>query len=120
MYVNCEGTLQFTNQYILYLNVSNGFINISSFYKYSHTSFLTLCVLKCLLQKVQFSSVTQCCPTIYDPIDCSMPGFPIHHQLPELAQAYVQRVSDAIQPSHPLLSSSPTAYNLSQHQVLFQ
>ena len=52
-------------------------------------------------------------------MDCSMPGFPVHHQLPELTQTHVHRVSDAIQPSHPLLSPSPLAFNLSQHQGLF-
>ena len=51
---------------------------------------------------VQFSSVIQSCPTLWDPMDCSMPGFPVHHQLPELTQTHVHRVSDAIQPSHPL------------------
>ena len=50
----------------------------------------------------QFSSVTQSCPTLCNPMDCSMPGFPVHHQLPELAQTHVHRVSDAIQPSHPV------------------
>ena len=53
-------------------------------------------------------------------MDCSTPGFPVHHQLPELAQTHVHLVSDAIQPSHPLLSSSPPALNLAQHQGLFQ
>ena len=53
-------------------------------------------------------------------MDCSMPGFPVYHQLLELTQTYVHRVGDAIQPSHPLLSSSPPAFNLSQHQGLFQ
>ena len=53
-------------------------------------------------------------------MDCSTPGSPVHHQLPELAQTHVRRVSDAIQPSHPLLSPSPPALNLSQHQGLFQ
>ena len=53
-------------------------------------------------------------------MDCSMLGLPVHHQLPELAQTHVHRVSDAIQPSHPLLSPSPPALNLSQHQNLFQ
>ena len=53
-------------------------------------------------------------------MDCSMPGFPVHHQLPELAQTHVHQVSDAIQPSHPLLSPSPSDFNLSQHQALFQ
>ena len=55
-----------------------------------------------------------------DPMDCSTPGFPVHHQLPELAQNHVHRVGDAIQPRHPLLSPSPPAFNLSQHQGLFQ
>ena len=64
----------------------------------------------------QFSSVAQSCLTLCDPMDCSMPGFPVHHQLPELTQTHVHRVGDAIQPSHPLSSPSPT-FNLSQHQV---
>ena len=68
----------------------------------------------------QLSSVTQSCPTLCKPMDYSMPGFPVHHQLPELAQTHVHRVSDAIQPSHPLSSPSPPAFNLSQHQGLFQ
>ena len=62
------------------------------------------------------TSVAQLCPTLCDPIDCSMPGFPVHHQLLELAQTHVHRVSDAIQPSHPLSSPFPPAFNLSQHQ----
>ena len=68
---------------------------------------------------VQFSSVTQSCPTICDPMNHSTPGLPVHHQLPEFTQTHVHRVSDAIQPSHPLLSPSP-APNPSQHQSLFQ
>ena len=68
----------------------------------------------------QFSSVTQSCPTLCDPMECSMPGFPVHHQLPELTQTHIHRVSDAIQPSHPLPSPSPPAFNLSQHEGLFQ
>ena len=67
----------------------------------------------------QFISVAQLCSTLCDPMDCSTPGFPVHHQLPELAQTYVHRVSDVIQPSHPL-SSPPSAFNLSQHQGIFQ
>ena len=62
----------------------------------------------------EFSSDVQSCLTLCDPMDCSTPGFPVHHQLPELAQTHVHRVSDAIQPSHPLLSPSPPAFNLSQ------
>ena len=69
---------------------------------------------------VQFSSVTQFCPTLSDPMDCSMPGFPVQHQLPELTQTPFHWVTDAIQPSHPLLSPSPPAFNLFQHQGLFQ
>ena len=69
---------------------------------------------------VQFSSVAQSCPTLCDPIDSSMPGFPVHHQLLEFSQTHVHRVSDAIQPSHPLSSPSPPAPNPSQHQSLFQ
>ena len=69
---------------------------------------------------VQFSSVTQSCPTLCDPMDCSMPGLPVHHQLLKLTQTHVHWVGDAIQPSHPLSSPSPPAFNLSQHQGLFQ
>ena len=68
----------------------------------------------------QFSSVTQSCPTLCDPMNRSMPGLPVHHPLPEFTQTHVHRVSDAIQPSHPLLSPSPPTFNLSQHQDLFQ
>ena len=64
---------------------------------------------------VQFSSVTQSCPTLCDPMDYSTPGLPAHHQLPEFTQTHVYWVSDAIQPSHPLSSPSPPALNLSQH-----
>ena len=67
-----------------------------------------------------FSSVIQSCLTLCDPMDRSMPGFPVHHQLPELTQIHVHRVGDAIQPSHPLLSPFLPAFNLSQHQHLFQ
>ena len=69
---------------------------------------------------VQFSSVTQSCVTLCDPMDCSMTGFPVHHQLLELAQTHVHQVSDAIQPSHPLSIPSPPTPNPSQHQSLFQ
>ena len=67
-----------------------------------------------------FSSVTQSCLTLCDPMDGSTPGFSVHHQLPELAQTHFHWVSDAIQPSHPLSSPSSPAFNLSQHQGLFQ
>ena len=67
-----------------------------------------------------FSSVTQWCPTLCNPMNHSTPGLPVHHQLPEFTQTHVHRVSDAIQPSHPLSSTSPPAPNPSQHQSLFQ
>ena len=69
---------------------------------------------------IQFSSVAQSCPTLCNPMNRSTPGLPVHHQLPESTQTHVHRVCDAIQPSHPLLSPSPPALNLSQHQGLFQ
>ena len=69
---------------------------------------------------VQFSSVTQSCPTLCDPMNRSTPGLSVHHQLQEFTQTHVHWVSDAIQPSHPLSSPSPPAFNLSQHQGLFQ
>ena len=68
----------------------------------------------------QFSSVTQSCPTLWDPMNRSMPGLPVHHQLLESTQTHVHWVGDAIQPSHPLLSPSPPALNLSHHQGLFK
>ena len=69
---------------------------------------------------IQFSSVAQSCPTLCDPVNCSTPGLPVPHKLPEFTQTHVHRVSDTIQPSHPLLSPSPPAPNPSQHQSLFQ
>ena len=67
-----------------------------------------------------FSSVAQSCPTLCDPKDCSTTGLPVpHHQHPEFIQTHVHQVGDAIQPSHPLSSPFPPAFNLSQHQGLF-
>ena len=68
----------------------------------------------------QIRSVSQLCLTLCNPINCSMQGLPVHHQLPEFTQTHVHQVSDAIQPSHPQLSPSPLAPNPSQHQSLFQ
>ena len=73
-----------------------------------------------LLPCFQFSSVAKPWPTLCDPMDHSMPGLPVHHQLPELAQTHVHRAGDAIQTSHSLSSPSPPAFNLSQHQGLFK
>ena len=69
---------------------------------------------------VQFSSVAQACLTLCYPMNRSMPGLRVHHQLPEFTQTHVHWVGDAIQPSHPLSSPSPPAFNLSQHQSLFK
>ena len=69
---------------------------------------------------LQFSSVTQWCPTLCNPMDCSKSGLPVHHQFPEFTQTHVHWVGNAIQPSHSLSSPSPPAFNLSQHQGLFQ
>ena len=73
-----------------------------------------------LIDIIKISSVAQSCLTLCYPMDCSTPGFPVQHQLLELAQTHVRRVGDAIQPSHPLSSPSLPGFNLSQHQGLFQ
>ena len=80
------------------------------------------CIWICILTRstIQFSSVTQSCLTLCDPMDCNIAGFPVHHQLSELAQTHVHWVGDVIQPSHPMSSPSPPAFNLSQHQGLFK
>ena len=77
-------------------------------------------VFICRCISVQFSSVTQLCPTLCDPMNRSTPGLPVHHQLPEFTQTHVHRVGDAIQPSHPLSCPPPPAPNPSQRQGLFQ
>ena len=85
------------------------------------TSFVFYVCFQCsknLSTSFQFSSVTQSCLTLCDPMDCSMPGFHIHHQLPELAQTHIPQVGGAIQPSCPLLSPSAPALDLSQQQGL--
>ena len=82
---------------------------------YCHLAYLTY-----IKSSVQFTSVTQSYPTLCDPMDCSMPDLPGHHQLPEFTQTRVHWVSEAIQWSHPLSSPSSLAFNLSQHQGLFQ
>ena len=84
-----------------------------------------VCVVWPCLRKLfdkEFSSVqfTQSCPTLCNPMNCSMPGLPVHHQLPEFTQTHAYWGDDAIQPSHPLSSPSPSALNLSHHQVLFK
>ena len=87
---------------------------------YLFWSFSELCKRLSPRLSVQFSSVTQSCPTLCDPMYCSTPGLPVLHQLLEFTQTHVHWVGDAIQPYHPLSSPSPPALNLSQHQGLFQ
>ena len=91
------------------------FFKIFFSYFFFKFTYLFLAVLD-----LQFSSVAQSCPILCDPMNCSTPGLPVHHQLPEPTQTHAHWVSDAIQPSHPLSSPSPPALNLSQHHCLFQ
>ena len=84
------------------------------------TQTLNIDVQKNEAESVQFRSVAQSCLTLCDQMNRSTPGFPVHHQLPKFTQTHVDRVGDAIQPSHPLSSPSPPAPNPSQHQSLFQ
>ena len=72
------------------------------------------------IPSVQFTSVAQSCLTLWDPMDCSTPGFLVQHQLPQFTQTHVHQAGDAIQPSHPLSSPSPPVLNFSQHQGLFK
>ena len=114
----CQASLLITN--------SQSLLKLMSIESVMPSNHLILCHLLLLLpsifpsiSSVQFSSVAQSCPTLWDPMDCSTPGLPVCHQLPEFTQTHVHWVGDAIQPSHPLLSPSP-AFNLSQHQGIFQ
>ena len=86
----------------------------------SDYKFTSLCIwsFEIIILKLSVSSFTQSCRTLCDPMDCSMPGFPVHHQLLKLAQTHVHRVGDAIQPSHLLSPPSPPTFSLSQHQGL--
>ena len=111
-----------------YLNFMASIIHVFIYFNNFYYISLKVCVdyegpsisSKGFLPTVQFSSVAQSCLTLCDPMDCSTPGFPVHHQLLDLTQTYVHWVSDAIQPSHPLSSPSPPTFSLSQHQSLFQ
>ena len=82
--------------------------------------FISIFLAQTLKAINQFISVTQSCPTLWDPMDCRTPGLPVHHQVLELAQSHVHRDSDVVQPSHPLSYPSPPIFNLSQHQGLFK
>ena len=95
------------------------YLSINVVFDFFHQCHNFLCTVL-LSPSVQFSSVTQSCPTLCDPMNHSTPGLPVHHQLLEFTQTHVHWVSDAMQPSHPLSSPSPPAPNTSQHQSLFQ
>jgi len=102
---------------------------VADFIKITADGYCSNEIKRCLLlgrkvmtnrSSIQLSSVAQSCLTLWDPVNCSTWGLPVHHQLPEFTQTHVHRVSDAIQPSHPLSSPSPPTPNPSQHQSLFQ
>ena len=105
--------------YLIYLKHNSRLINRDLHYLlfFCLNTVLNFNISKC---SVQFISFAQSCPTLCNPMNRSRPGLPVHHQLPEFTQTHVHQVSDAIQPSHPLLSPSPPAPNPSQHQSLFQ
>ena len=105
---------------IIYLCVTWGYFCIPNRYLVlPKMSFETFDLCQKILD-IQFSSVAQSCLTLWDTMNRSTPGLPVHHQLPEFTQTHVHWVSDAIQPSHPLSCPSPPAPNPSQHQSLFQ
>ena len=89
--------------------------------EHAHTQSVYILNYLCVMINCCFcSSVSQLCLSLCDPMDCSMPGLPVPHHLSEFAQVYVYCISDTILPSHPLMTSSPSILNLSQHQGLFQ
>ena len=100
-------SIDFTTMH-LHFDCFGSWINLLIFFLFHYVNF------------IQFTSVTQLCTTLCDPMDCSMPCLPVHYWLLKLAQTHVHPVGDAIQPSHPLLSPSPFAFNLSQHEGLFK
>ena len=111
----------------LYFCFTNKFIStifeiphicLSRCYLFFSFCLTALCVI--ISRSIQIRSVAQSCPTLCDPMNRRTPGLPVHHQLLEFTETHVHRVSDAIQPSHPLSSPSPPAPNPSQHQSLFQ
>ena len=107
------------------LNFASIIKNTTSLHNFKYgqkwLSFVSFSILgKSRRNKIQFSSVAQSCPILCDPMNRSMPGLPVHHQLPEFTQTHVHQVSNAIQPSHLLSSPSPPAPNPSQYQSLFQ
>ena len=126
----CKEATQIRNSKAVWFQSGN--VLSPSFIKWVYQSYLPKNLYKsnytirtrdlCLpaVSSVQFISGAQSCPTLCDPINHSMPGLPVNHQLPEFTQTHVHRVSDAIQPSHPRSSPSPPAHSPSKHQCLFQ
>ena len=113
--------------YMHFLKVKYSSFTVCQFQVYSPVIQLYIYVCLYIFSKTenmklihQIRSVAQSCPTLCDPMNRSTPGLPVHHELPEFTETHVHRVSDAIQPSHPLSSPSPPAPNPSQHQGLFQ
>ena len=104
----------------LYTTVFSESLTVMGLTVYKQVYWRLTRMLAAMLSSVQFSSVTKPCPTLCDPMNCSMPGLPVHHQLPKFVQTHIYRVGDVIQTSHPLSSPSPPAPNPSQHQSLFQ
>ena len=96
------------------------FLTCFIFFKWLIMTWYITYIIKYLSSSFRFSSVTQSCLTLGNSMDCSTPGLLVHHQLPEFTQTHIHWVSDAIQPSHPLSSPSPPAFNLYQHQGLFK
>ena len=84
-------------------------------YVYMYIYVYMISISICVYVSVQFRSVANSCPPLCDPMDCSKPGLPVHHLLQEFTQTHIHLIGDAIQPSHPLSSPSPPAFNLSQH-----
>ena len=106
-------------QWLLFTMFGKGNMLILQLYLVAKRKTSSFCN-KSNMSSVQFSSFAQSCLSLCDIMNCSTPSLPVHHQLPEFIQTHVHRVSDAIQPSHPLSSPSPPALNHSQHQTLFQ
>ena len=115
VYVICKHTNIFSKYYLINDNIYTN-IHLLKCIKFLNIKLNIKLTLKC----IQFSSVTQSCLTLCDHMDCSTPGFPVHHQFLELTQTHVHWVRDAIRPSHLLSSPSPPTFSLSQHQDLAQ
>ena len=118
--INSYDSYIFLMDWPLYHHIMIFFVTFDHFYLKVCFILIWILAILALCLFIQFSSATQLYPTLCNPMECSTPGLPVHHQLPEFTQTHVHWVADAIQPSHPLLSPSPSAINLSQHQGLFQ